>query len=134
MGKPHTTIGAEHFDFRVRKGIGWFPLAIAARKTGWEWLPRNTNGVTPGTPGLHYCADGVGEFSVQQFQAGLETLDECLALHLRCFVGERNIGRAIFKQNSKNLFSLAPILQCFGRKRSGSLLADNAFVNCESTR
>ena len=34
MGRPHTTIGAERFHFRVRKGIGWFPLAIAARKTG----------------------------------------------------------------------------------------------------
>ena len=33
MGRPHTTIGAERFHFRVRKGIGWFPLAIAARKT-----------------------------------------------------------------------------------------------------
>ena len=35
MGRPHTTIGAERFHFRVRNGIGWFPLAIAARKTGW---------------------------------------------------------------------------------------------------
>ncbi len=34
MGRPHTTIGAERFHFRVRKGIGWFPLAIAARQTG----------------------------------------------------------------------------------------------------
>ena len=34
MGRPHTTIGAERFHFRVRNGIGWFPLAIAARKTG----------------------------------------------------------------------------------------------------
>jgi len=34
MGRPHTTIGAEHFHFRVRNGIGWFLLAIAARKTG----------------------------------------------------------------------------------------------------
>jgi hypothetical protein len=33
MGKPHTTIGAEQFHFRVRNGIGWFPLAIAARQT-----------------------------------------------------------------------------------------------------
>ena len=33
MGRPHTTIGAERFHFRVRNGIGWFPLAIAARKT-----------------------------------------------------------------------------------------------------
>ncbi len=34
MGRPHTTIGAEHFHFRVRNGIGWFLLAIAARQTG----------------------------------------------------------------------------------------------------
>ena len=34
MGRPHTTIGAERFHFRVRNGIGWFPFAIAARKTG----------------------------------------------------------------------------------------------------
>ena len=36
MGRPHTTIGAERFHFRVRNGIGWFPLAIAARQTGKE--------------------------------------------------------------------------------------------------
>ena len=34
MAKGHTTIGAERFHFRVRKGIGWFPLAMAARQTG----------------------------------------------------------------------------------------------------
>ena len=34
MGRPHTTIGAERFHFRVRNGIGWFPLAIAARQFG----------------------------------------------------------------------------------------------------
>ena len=34
MGRPHTTIGAERFHFRVRKGIGWFPLANVARQTG----------------------------------------------------------------------------------------------------
>ena len=33
MGKPHTTIGAESFHFRVRDGIGWFQDAIAARQT-----------------------------------------------------------------------------------------------------
>ena len=33
MGKPHTIIGAERFHFRVRDGIGWFPLAMAARQT-----------------------------------------------------------------------------------------------------
>ena len=34
MVEDHTTIGAERFHFRVRKGIGWFPLAMAARQTG----------------------------------------------------------------------------------------------------
>lgn len=34
MPKGHTTIGAQRFHFRVRYGIGWFPLAIAARQTG----------------------------------------------------------------------------------------------------
>lgn len=34
MGKPHTIIGAESFHFRVREGIGWFRLAIAARQEG----------------------------------------------------------------------------------------------------
>ena len=33
MACGHTTIGAERFHFRVRNGIGWFPLAIAARQT-----------------------------------------------------------------------------------------------------
>jgi hypothetical protein len=33
MGKPHTIIGAKQFHFRVRDGIGWFPLANAARQT-----------------------------------------------------------------------------------------------------
>ena len=33
MPERHTTIGAERFHFRVRNGIGWFPLAMAARKT-----------------------------------------------------------------------------------------------------
>src|SRR6185312_2780239 len=32
MACGHTTIGAERFHFRVRNGIGWFPLAIAARR------------------------------------------------------------------------------------------------------
>ena len=32
MPAGHTTIGAERFHFRVRNGIGWFPLAIAARQ------------------------------------------------------------------------------------------------------
>ena len=34
MAESHTTIGAERFHFRVRNGIGWFPLAVAARQTG----------------------------------------------------------------------------------------------------
>ncbi len=38
MGKPHTTIGAERFHFRVRYGIGWFPLALAARQTFFKNL------------------------------------------------------------------------------------------------
>ena len=33
MGRPHTTIGAERFHFRVRNGIGWFPLANTTRQT-----------------------------------------------------------------------------------------------------
>ena len=36
MRRPHTIIGAEQFHFRVRDGIGWFPLAIAARQTVWK--------------------------------------------------------------------------------------------------
>ena len=32
MACGHTTIGAERFHFRVRNGIGWFPLAMAARQ------------------------------------------------------------------------------------------------------
>ena len=36
MPKGQTTIGAERFHFRVRKGIGWFPLAMAARQTGLD--------------------------------------------------------------------------------------------------
>jgi hypothetical protein len=34
MACSHTTIGAGRFHFRVRNGIGWFPLAIAASQTG----------------------------------------------------------------------------------------------------
>ena len=33
MRRPHTIIGAKQFHFRVRDGIGWYPLAIAARQT-----------------------------------------------------------------------------------------------------
>ena len=32
MPEGHTTIGAERFHFRVRNGIGWFPLAVATRQ------------------------------------------------------------------------------------------------------
>ncbi len=32
MACSHTTIGAGRFHFRVRNGIGWFPLAMAARQ------------------------------------------------------------------------------------------------------
>ncbi len=32
IDKVDTSIGAERFHFRVRKGIGWFPLAMAARQ------------------------------------------------------------------------------------------------------
>ena len=38
MPARHTTIGAEHFHFRVRNGIGWFLLAIAARETGSRFV------------------------------------------------------------------------------------------------
>ena len=38
MGKPHTIIGAEQFHYRVRDGIGWFPLAMAARRKGVDAL------------------------------------------------------------------------------------------------
>ena len=46
MGRPHTTIGAEQFHFRVRDGIGWVTFAIFAKQTGmrssyfnWQPLP-----------------------------------------------------------------------------------------------
>src|SRR5665213_3693555 len=38
MACGHTTIGAERFHFRVRNGIGWFPLAIAARQNRFNSL------------------------------------------------------------------------------------------------
>ena len=34
MGRPHTIIGAEWFHFRVRDGIGWYPNAVVAGRTG----------------------------------------------------------------------------------------------------
>ena len=57
MGKPHTTIGAEHFHFRVRNGIGWFLLAMAARRNffGWGQTPveqLNCDSTTSGIRGL----------------------------------------------------------------------------------
>ena len=36
MGRPHTIIGAEWFHFRVRDGIGWYPNAVVAGRTGWQ--------------------------------------------------------------------------------------------------
>ena len=38
-GEPHTIIGAERFHYRVRDGIGWFPLAIATRQIGGRDWP-----------------------------------------------------------------------------------------------
>ncbi len=32
MGRPHTTIGALRFHFRVRQGIGWFTQAMVVRR------------------------------------------------------------------------------------------------------
>ena len=32
MGKPHTIIGDDTFHFRVRDGIGWFHVSMAARR------------------------------------------------------------------------------------------------------
>ncbi len=47
IDKANTSIGAERFHFRVRKGIGWFPLAMAARQTGCKgaesWLSPSAN-------------------------------------------------------------------------------------------
>ena len=44
MGKPHTTIGANPFHFRVRDGIGWFQTAMVAKQTVGNSFrcPRNT--------------------------------------------------------------------------------------------
>lgn len=44
MAYDHTTIGAERFHFRVRKGIGWFPLAITAREFVTVQRPPNVSG------------------------------------------------------------------------------------------
>lgn len=38
-GNPHTIIGAKHFHFRVRDGIGWYLLAMATRQTGYGNAP-----------------------------------------------------------------------------------------------
>src|SRR5699024_618450 len=40
QGEPCTIIGAKWFHFRVRNGIGWCPLAMAARQTGLKGLTR----------------------------------------------------------------------------------------------
>ena len=32
MGRPHTIVGAERLHYRVRDGVGWFPLAIATKQ------------------------------------------------------------------------------------------------------
>jgi hypothetical protein len=42
-GNPHTIIGAEQFHFRVREGIGWFPLAMAARQFSREAALRHAS-------------------------------------------------------------------------------------------
>ena len=34
-GRPRTIIGAKRFHFWVRNGFRWYPLAMAARQTGW---------------------------------------------------------------------------------------------------
>jgi hypothetical protein len=47
MACGHTTIGAERFHFRVRNGIGWFPLAMAARQTVSMKGPSNVHGPSP---------------------------------------------------------------------------------------
>ena len=38
MGRPHTIIGAKQFHFRVRDGIGWYPLAMVAGNSGGDPL------------------------------------------------------------------------------------------------
>jgi hypothetical protein len=50
MACGQTTIGAERFHFRVRNGIGWFPLAIAARQNRRNFLLRRLSRslTTPG--------------------------------------------------------------------------------------
>src|ERR1700726_4183448 len=47
MACGHTTIGAERFHFRVRNGIGWFPLAMAARQTVSMIGPPMVDGPSP---------------------------------------------------------------------------------------
>jgi hypothetical protein len=49
MACSHTTIGAGRFHFRVRNGIGWFPLAIAARQTGKLFVRRLSRSPMLGT-------------------------------------------------------------------------------------
>jgi hypothetical protein len=49
MACSHTTIGAGRFHFRVRNGIGWFPLAMAARQTGKLFVRRLSRSPMLGT-------------------------------------------------------------------------------------
>lgn len=51
MGKPHTIIGAERFHFRVRNGIGWVTLAIAAKHKLFSSFPLPILGEGPALAG-----------------------------------------------------------------------------------
>ena len=54
MPDEHTTIGAERFHFRVRNGIGWFPLAMAARQTVRDMPDRCCH--RPGLPLIRFVS------------------------------------------------------------------------------
>ncbi len=45
MGRPQTIIGAERFHFRVRDGVGWFPLAMTARRNSLASSPLKAKGL-----------------------------------------------------------------------------------------
>lgn len=51
MGRPHTIMGAEWFHFRVRKGIGWVTLAIAAKHKLVFLIPSPNLGEAPALAG-----------------------------------------------------------------------------------
>ena len=70
-GNPHTIIGAEQFHFRVREGIGWFPLAMAARQFGREAALRHTSQIK-----------NSGSLSVvsRRYVAGHSTTPGCLGV------------------------------------------------------